>query len=206
MTLKLVKIYLPRMTAGMVNSAKMINKILVDFFIVIFSAKFKNVYINFSHIAHPLCREEKMDEKELLTNYINAVYQNTKTAIQSIEDIITKVEDDGFKKELATEQDGYYTLCKEIEMLAKAEGIEGIKDNNWLEKARLWTSVNMSTITDKSNRKIAELMLIGTFMGYITCIKDLADHKNISKDIDEIIERLKNYEKSNLERLIPYLN
>ena len=64
----------------------------------------------------------------------------------------------------------------------------------------------MSTITDKSNRKIAELMLIGTFMGYITCIKDLADHKNISKDIDEIIERLKNYEKSNLERLIPYLN
>ncbi len=194
------------MTAGMVKSTKTINKILVDFFIVIFSAKFKNVYINFSHIAHPLCREEKMDEKELLTNYINAVYQNTKTAIQSIEDIITKVEDDGFKKELATEQDGYYTLCKEIEMLAKAEGIEGIKDNNWLEKARLWTSVNMSTITDKSNRKIAELMLIGTFMGYITCIKDLADHKNISKDIDEIIERLKNYEKSNLERLIPYLN
>ena len=206
MTLKLVKIYLPRMTAGMVDSTKTINKILVDFFIVIFSAKFKNVYINFSHIAHPLCREEKMDEKELLTNYINAVYQNTKTAIQSIEDIITKVEDDGFKKELATEQDGYYTLCKEIEMLAKAEGIEGIKDNNWLEKARLWTSVNMSTITDKSNRKIAELMLIGTFMGYITCIKDLADHKNISKDIDEIIERLKNYEKSNLERLIPYLD
>ena len=46
-TLKLVKIYLPRMTAGMVNSTKTINKILVDFFIVIFSAKFKNVYINF---------------------------------------------------------------------------------------------------------------------------------------------------------------
>ena len=147
-----------------------------------------------------------MDQKELLTSYINAVYQNTRTAIQSIEDIITKVEDDGFKKELATQQDGYYTLCKEIEMLAKAEGIEGIKDNNWLEKARLWTSVNMSTMTDKSNRKIAELMLIGTFMGYITCIKDLSDHKNISKDIDEILERLKNFEKDNLGKLIPYLD
>ena len=147
-----------------------------------------------------------MNEKELLTSYINAVYQNTRTAIQSLEDILPKVEDDGFKKELASQQDGYYTICKEIEMLAKSEGIEGIKDNNWFEKARLWSSIKMSTMTDKSNRHIAELMLLGTFMGYLTCVKDCYDHKGISKDIDEMLEKLKNLEKTNLERLMPYLN
>lgn len=142
---------------------------------------------------------------ELETEYLNAVYQNIKTAVQSIEDIITKVKDDNLKKELATEEDKYLTLEKECELLAKAKKIEGIKDNNWLEKAKLWSSINMSTMTDKTRRHIAELMLLGTFMGYLTCKKDQADHKNISKEIDEILASLAELERSNLDRLIPFL-
>ena len=93
-----------------------------------------------------------------------------------------------------------------MEMLAKAENIDGIKDNNWFEKARLWGSINISTMADKSTRHIAELMLIGTFMGYLTCIKDQADHSGVSKEIDEMLEKLKKTEKDNIEKLIPYLN
>ena len=147
-----------------------------------------------------------MEEKELITKYLNAIYQNIRTAIQSIEDIIKKVEDDAFISELSKEQDGYSCLAKECEAFAKAEEIEDIKDNNWIEKAKLWTSVNMSTLTDNSNRKIAELMLIGTFMGIITCLKDKSDHKGISKELDEIIDKLYNYERNNIDRLLPYLD
>ena len=64
----------------------------------------------------------------------------------------------------------------------------------------------MSTLTDKSNRKISELLILGSFMGYITCIKDAADHKNISNELDEILEKLKNFQKSNIENLILYLS
>ena len=127
-----------------------------------------------------------MDEKELKTEYINAVYQNTRTAIQSIEDIITKVQDDNFKKELASEEDKYLLLEKECELLAKAEKIDGIKDNNWFEKARLWSSINLSTMTDKTNRHIAELMLMGTFMGLLTCYKDEADGVNLMKSFQSL--------------------
>ena len=63
----------------------------------------------------------------------------------------------------------------------------------------------MSTMTDKSNRKIAELMLMGTFMGVITCVKDKADHKNVSTEIDEILRKLKTLEEENIDALIPYL-
>lgn len=147
-----------------------------------------------------------MEEKELITKYLNAIYQNIRTAIQSIEDIIKKVEDDAFISELSKEQDSYSCLAKECEAFAKAEKIEDIKDNNWIEKAKLWTSVNMSTLTDNSNRKIAELMLIGTFMGIITCLKDKSDHKGISKELDEIIDKLYNYERNNIDRLLPYLD
>ncbi|MBQ8908848.1 MAG: hypothetical protein IJY90_00950 [Clostridia bacterium] len=146
-----------------------------------------------------------MDKKEMITEYLNAVYQNIKTAVQSIEDILPKVQDKTFKKELSTQQDKYAVLQKECELFAKAEKIDGIKDNTWFEKAKLWSSINMSTMTNKTNRHIAELMLMGTFMGIITCEKDRHDHKNISTEIDEILRKLRQLEEDNLDNLIPYL-
>ena len=146
-----------------------------------------------------------MENKELITEYINAIYQNIRTAIQSIEDILPKVKDTNLQKELAFEEDKYLALEKECELFAKAEKIEGIKDNNWFEKARLWSSINMSTMTDKTNRHIAELLLLGTFMGFLTCVKDQADHKDVSKELDEILTNLKELERKNIDALIPYL-
>lgn len=147
-----------------------------------------------------------MDNKELMVDYLNAVYQNTRTAIQSLEDIMTKVDDDSFKRELALLQDDYQVIANECELFAKSEKIQPIKDNNWFEKSRLWTSINMSTLMDKSNRKIAELLLLGTFMGIITCIKDENDHKGVSKEIDELLSKLKELERNSIEKLISYLD
>ena len=147
-----------------------------------------------------------MDKNELLQNYVNAIYQNINAGLQAIEDILPKIQDDNLKNLVAEMQDKYYSLSKECEVFAKSEDIKGIKDNNWLEKVKMWMGVNMSTLTDKSNRKISELLVLGSFMGYITCIKDAADHKNISNELDEILEKLKNFQKSNIENLIPYLS
>lgn len=151
-------------------------------------------------------KENKMEEKELLTKYLNAIYQNIRTAIQSIEDILPKIKDDKFVSELSKQQDEYSCLAKECENFAKAEKIEDLKDNNWIEKAKLWTSVNMSTMMDNSNRKIAELLLIGTFMGIITCIKDKSDHKGISSELDEILDKLYHFERANIDKLLPFLD
>ncbi len=146
-----------------------------------------------------------MQKDELLMDYVNAIYQNINAGTQSIEDILPKIEDDAFKKVVAEIQSDYMALAKECELFAKSENIKGIKGNNWFEKVRMWMGVNMSTMTDKSNRKIAELLLLGSFMGYITCVKDLSDHKGISKELDEILERLKDYQKGSIEKLLPYL-
>ena len=146
-----------------------------------------------------------MQKDELLMDYVSAIYQNINAGTQSIEDILPKIEDDAFKKVVAEIQSDYMALAKECELFAKSENIKGIKGNNWFEKVRMWMGVNMSTMTDKSNRKIAELLLLGSFMGYITCVKDLSDHKGISKELDEILERLKDYQKGSIEKLLPYL-
>ena len=155
--------------------------------------------------AQTKTKEFKMELKEATTKYLNAIYQNTKTAMQSIEDIIKKTTDTALINELSKEQDEYSCLAKECENFAKGEKIVGLKDNNWIEKAKLWTSVNMGTMTDKSTRNIAELMLIGTFMGIITCIKDKDDHKNVSPELDEILDKLYQFERNNIDRLLPFL-
>ncbi len=152
-----------------------------------------------------MTRRKEMDEKEKIVKYLNAIYQNTSTAVQSIEDIITKTTDNELISELSRQQDEYSCLGKECENFAKAEKIEGLKDNNWIEKAKLWTSINMATMMDKSTRNIAEMMLMGTFMGIITCIKDKDDHQNISPELDEIIDKLYQFERNNIDRLLPFL-
>lgn len=147
--------------------------------------------------------EGKMDKK--ITNYLNAVYQNSKTALESIDGVLTKIECKDLRDEILNLEKRYEEIAEECEEFARKNGIGEIKDNNWFEKARLWTSINVSTLTDKSNRKIAEMMLLGTFMGIITCIKDEYDHKGLSPEIDAIITKLKDVERESITSLIPYL-
>lgn len=143
-----------------------------------------------------------MEEK---TVFLNAIYQNACTAMQSIEDIATKTKDESLIKELCTEEAEYAQISKECEKFARKNKIVDIKENNWFEKTKLWTSINMSTMLDKSTRKIAELMLIGTFMGIITCMKDKSDHKNVSAELDKIIDNLYELERKNIDKLLQFL-
>ena len=163
--------------------------------------RFLNIWL---FLTKNIAKEKNMDQ-EKITPYLNAIYQNAKTGMQSISDIITKVKDEKFKVELAKEEDEYSVLAKECENFAKAEKIEGLKDNNWIEKARLWSSINIGTMMDKTSRNIAEMVLLGTFMGIITCIKDKSDHKNVSSELDEILDKLYEFERQNIDRLLPFL-
>ena len=144
-----------------------------------------------------------MDKK--VTNYLNAVYQNSKTALESIDGILPKIECKDLRSEIKRLEERYKNIAEKCETFASKNGIVGIKDNNWFEKARLWTSINVGTLTDKSNRKISEMMLIGTFMGIITLIKDEFDHKGINPEVDEIAKELKDIERESITSLIPYL-
>ena len=198
---------------GTSKTSSSTNKILVKVFIQIAWGKNKFVCTfcktkscnKFCQLAQSKSKEKKMEPQTQITLYLNAIYQNTRTAVQSIEDIITKVENKDLICELAKEQDEYSCLATECENFARSQQIEGLKDNNWIEKAKLWTSINLGTMMDKSTRNIAEMMLLGTFMGVVTCIKDRHDHKNVSKDLDEILEKLLNFERDNIDKLLPYL-
>jgi len=58
---------------------------------------------------------------------------------------------------------------------------------------------------DTSTRHIAEMMLLGTVMGLLTCYKDKYDHKNISVLLDKILDKLEKLEDDNYIKLKSFL-
>ena len=142
--------------------------------------------------------------KKLYVKYLTSLDQNMCTALQSIEDLMPKVEDNNLRKELSDEYTNYDIISRECEMIGKSEDID-LKDNTLLEKIRLWSSIKMTTMMDKSTRHIAEMMLLGTVMGLIQCIKDMSDYKGVSSELDDLCQKIGDMEEENYQKLKNFL-
>lgn len=139
-----------------------------------------------------------------LCKYATAIYQNAMVGVQSIRDIEDKTEDQKLKKELTDECEEFNKIAKSVQKFANKNGFS-LEENNFFEKSRLWLSVNMGTMFDKSSRHIAELMLIGSVMGLLTCYKDKYDHKDVSLELDNIIADLEKTLENNFNNLKQFL-
>lgn len=133
-----------------------------------------------------------------------SLYQNTSTAIQSIADIKEKTEDKNFLKMLKAQEERYKAIKLDIEEVANQENVN-LKDNSWFEKAKLWTSIQFSTLTNNSTRKLAEMMLLGTVMGTLQLYKDRVDYKGNNDKALQLTERLEQTEEENFNELKKYL-
>lgn len=151
-------------------------------------------------------RGEKMENLNQTKNelLLTSIYQNTQTALQSIDNILPSIKCDALATELSRQESEYNVISEECEMLAKSEGFN-IKDNNFFEKIRLWSAIKMSTMTDKSTTHVTEMLLLGTFMGVITCIKDEAEHAGADEEITSLLNKLKSNEEKNIESLKAFL-
>ena len=90
-------------------------------------------------------------QKEINTNLLIALFQNLQTAKQSINNVIDKIKDCKLKKLLKQQFKEYDELSETCEDMARVYEIE-LNDNNFFKKAKMWFSVNLSTMMDKSNR------------------------------------------------------
>ena len=127
--------------------------------------------------------------KENNLNLLTSIYQNCQTALSSISDIIDEVKNDGLRNELQEEANNYEQFSQLCQEIAQENNIK-LKDNNLIEKAKLWTSIKMATLTDKSTRHIAEMLLLGTVMGTLQCYKDLCDYNTADKPLLELCGKL----------------
>ena len=136
--------------------------------------------------------------------YLISVYQNTKTAIQSIKDMYPKFRSSKLKTLMKQEEEKYEYFKDKCIELAKQKDID-LKDNNLFQKTMLWTSINFSTMLDKSSVHIAELFLLGTVRGTIKLYKDLKNNTGIDDDITSVAKELLDFEEESFDRIKQFL-
>ena len=141
---------------------------------------------------------------KISSDMLIAIYQNLLTARQSISNVIEKVHDSKLKKELQRQYDSYTPIKEQCEKYAQ-DYLVDIIDNSFFEKARMWMSVNMSILLDKSNRKIASICIIGNTMGLIDLICVMSDCSKGKQEFLHLANELKELEIVNTEALKPYL-
>ena len=124
--------------------------------------------------------------------------------VDAIDCILEKVQDDEFKKVLTDQKDEYEKLTDKIGNLYKEFSDKEPHETNAMNKAMTWSNVEMRTLTDHSNSKIAELMLQGTNMGIIEG-RRLLNHKSGNEKVDAIIAEYVNMQEKFVEILKKYL-
>lgn len=139
---------------------------------------------------------------------INALDEMNKGAtmgIDAITFIIEKVEDEEFKEVLQEEKDKYKAISNKInEIYHKYNSEDTPHETNAMNKAMTWYGIEMKTFLDKSNSKIAELLIKGTNMGIIEG-KKILNNKELDKEVLKIVKEYTSMQERSLEILKKYL-
>ena len=143
-------------------------------------------------------------QKEMNHELMDSIYKNLQTAKQSINNVIEKISDSKLKRELKSQFKDYDELSESCEDLARVYEID-ISDTSFFTKARMWMTINFSTLLDRSNTKIASINIIGSTMGVIDLMKVLSDCKKCKKELLTLGKAVLSLEERNIEKLKPYI-
>ena len=137
-------------------------------------------------------------------NALDEIHKGACMGIDAISFVLDKVEDEKMKKELEREYDDYQDIAKKIEELYPKYDEGKPHETNMMNKAMTWSGIEMKTMNDKSNSKIAELLLNGVNMGIIEGRKIL-NNKKINKEINDIVSKYVTMQEKSVEVLKTYL-
>lgn len=124
--------------------------------------------------------------------------------MDALEVILEKVKGKEFKKLLQKQYDDYAEISDKISDLYQKYSDKDPHETSTMNKAMTWYGIQMKTITDSSESKLAELLLKGTNMGIIEGRK-LLNNKNMDKKIEELLNDYVKIQESCIEKLKKFL-
>ena len=137
-------------------------------------------------------------------NALNEINKGCHMGMDSISYILDKVNDRKFKTELQREYREYNSISKRIESVYSKYDNDVPQETNAMNKAMIWTGIEMKTITDESTSKLSELMLQGVNMGITEGVK-IQNNKNINKEVFDLISDYIVMQEKNVENLKKFL-
>ncbi len=137
-------------------------------------------------------------------NALDEIHKGACMGIDAISFVLDKVEDKKLKKELEKEEKQYNIIKEEIEKIYPDYNDGKPHETGPINKVMTWMGVEMKTLSDNGNSKIAELLLQGVNMGIIEGRKIL-NEKKIGKKVEKILANYITMQEENVEVLKKYL-
>ncbi len=137
-------------------------------------------------------------------NVLDELNKGATMGMDAIHFVLDKVEDEAFKQTLEIEYAKYEDVSKRAnEIYAKYSDKEP-HETGTMNKIMTWYGIEMKTLTDQSNSKIAELLLQGTNMGIIEGRK-LLNNKETDQEIHDLLEEFVTMQEDSVEQLKKFL-
>ena len=118
---------------------------------------------------------------------LNEVHKGLVMGMESISVVKSKVGDEEFRQGLDKQYKQYGKILNRVNHEFSKSGQQA-DDTSPTQKVMGWTSIQMGTLTDKSNSKISEMLIQGTNMGIIEGRKLLNQNKNLSENVKLILD------------------
>ncbi len=135
---------------------------------------------------------------------LSGIYKLSKTGIEAVETVLPKVEQGALKEELTEQYNDYCQAASYAEQSLLRNGVVP-KDIGLLQKAGMWSSVQLHTINDTSSDHIAEIMITGTTKGIIDLTKHIGTCKNADKNIVDYANGFISKEQKHIDNLKVFL-
>lgn len=143
-------------------------------------------------------------EKKIEIDVLDELNKGACMGMDAISFVLEKTEDNNFRELLERQYDGYRKIHDEITALYPKYSDESARETSTMNKMMTWYGIEMKTMMDKSNSKIAEILLQGTNMGIIEGRK-LLNHKNPDEKVNKLVEEYVKNQEEAVEKLKEFL-
>ena len=138
-------------------------------------------------------------------NALDEINKGATMGMDAIHFIIDKIDSSDFKNVVDKQYKDYEAISKHInEIYDKYNSEDEPHKTSVVNKVMTWYGVEMKTLTDKSDSKIAELLLQGTNMGIIEG-RRILNNKVLDDEVKEIMSNYVTMQEECVDKLKDYL-
>lgn len=138
-------------------------------------------------------------------NVLNEVHKGLVMGMESISVLRPKVGDDNFRQVLDDQYKQYGKILDRVNDEYSNQGGHKPDDTSPAQKMMGWTSIQMSTMMDKSNSKISEMLIQGTNMGIVEGRKLLNQNLDLNENVKLILDDFVKEQEHDVEILKQWL-
>lgn len=174
--------------------------------------KFKYISAHGGEILKPERNYHSQEERTMKqknnrnanTDLLQELHHAVQMGLEAIRMVMPKVKDEGLRQAIREQSSSYEAIsAKSARLLAQEH--QAPKKEGAMEKAGLWTSIQMNTMADDSTQHIAEMMVNGTNMGIVDMTKKLHAVEHCDNATRALAEEYLQSEQQHIETMKHYL-